>query len=74
MGGGEITHLLSDKMLDGFSNRKGHLIASGLFFSEYVAKLYLNVTDNVTGWIKGVFFLESIIVGFAGQISLIKLK
>ena len=40
---------------------------------EY-APLYLNVTDNVTGRVKGHFFPIYVIARFAGQISPIRLK
>ena len=48
--------------------------ASGLELSECVQKVYLNVTHDVKGWVKGDFFLLSVIAGFAGQCSHIKLK
>ena len=47
--------------------------SSGLEFFEYVAKFYLNITDDIAGWAKGHFLL-SVIAGFGGQSSHLKLK
>ena len=40
--------------------------SSGLELSEYVAKVYLKVTDDVTGRVKGQIFF-TITTGFFGQ-------
>ena len=45
----------------------------GLKLSEYDAKFYLNVTDDFTDRVKGLF-LTSVTARFAGQTTCIKLK
>ena len=52
--GGVSDPLLSAKLLDRFSIRKRHLIASGLNFPNM--SLFLKIADDVTGRVKGHFF------------------
>ena len=65
--------LLSAKLIEQFSIRKKAFDSSGFKLSEYVTKFYLNVTDGVTGRVKGQIF-EYLISRLAGQSSRIKLK
>ena len=45
--------LLSAKLLGRFSIRKRHLIAPGLNFPNMLQKFICDVTDDVTGRVKG---------------------
>ena len=57
-GGGGVSPLLSAKLLDQFSIRKRYLIAPSLNFPNMLQKFICEVNDDVTGRVKGIFFLS----------------
>ena len=71
-GGGCCSPLLSAKLLDRFSRRKRHWISPGLNFPNILQSL--NVTDDITGRVKGQIFDYLSKLASPGKAAITQLK